>query len=1121
MAIISNQSLQGVRELNELLELTEKNLKDVSAAQKKLVKNLDLTTAKGHKTLNEELKTSALREKELIQIENEKVKLLKTEEQLLQAKNRTQTQVRKEQERQIKITKRLKRETEKLTSRYQQESALLNRLRKRFKDLALTEGTATSKTRRLATQIKKLDTRLRSADAAVGQFQRNVGNYSSALTGSLGAVGQFTTGAGAIAGAVLLAGSAIRSAVGIIKDFEQAGANLAATLGDLATEDNINKLAEDAKNLGASTAFSATEVRSLQTEFAKLGFNPDAIINATEATLNLAAATGSDLAEAAAIAGATLGGFGLAADQTQRVTDLMARSFSISALDIDKFRESMKTAAPAARAVGISVEETTALLGTLANAGISGSKAGTSLATAFINLNEKGLNLEKGLEKVSVSSDKLGTAVDLVGKEAAKAFLVLAEGTKVTEGFEKSLLDAGGAAKAMADIQLDTLEGSIKILNSSWEGLILSMEDGSGVMSDIAKFVLRDLATALSIISGESKEAKKEFSFLGTIMTAIKTSFEVLISVVKLFILPIRLAVDLIGRLAERLGLTSERLKDVTGSFQFFVQVLNNIPELIGIIVDVMSAFFLGLGDAVVGTAKIFRGFFRGIGDGFAAAGTLAKDFALILVNIFDEEERNKAIAKFQEDLGKGLISAAASKDIKDGSDAIGKAFLGGLTDSISVAKFRIEALFKDDEALKLAKQAGEDQENARQDGVEDVRKARQPKSIKELQQEKDDEGLNALLLSRQKRAAAIAKETSTSRVKDFNESEQFNEKKLTSALNSIRKETEETRKEIELRRDILLQNENLTKNARTKIREEATEELRKIENDSIQRQLDLQAQANEQALEQEDNFLAAIKKKLTSGFDFAKGLIDKGIQAQRKAHQERLNQFDEEIAASKKLQDSLAEDARRGVADAEENLVFAREKEREATLERIQEVERQKRVEEGLVFLKLLANNAGNPNVKQPVLTSIAQFTAARLFISALGGLYEGTEDTGTVNNPLDSKGGRLKVLHDHERVVPKKDNIKMEGISNAELGHLAEQYKLGKLIEADRKHKELHIINNYQSNNQMLNKMDELIKSNDNAYKKIKQTNWSLDALGRLVEEVSGNGKRVKNTYEKDGIF
>ena len=163
----------------------------------------------------------------------------------------------------------------------------------------------------------------------------------------------------------------------VAADFEQSMAKVKAVSG--ATGDEFKKLQDNAKELGRTTRFTASEVSALQLEYAKLGFSADEITQVTGATLNLAQATGSDLAQSAEVAGATLRAFGLNASETERVTDVMAASFSSSALDINSFQDSMKFVAPVAKAAGVSLEEATAMLGQLANNGIKGSNAGTSL----------------------------------------------------------------------------------------------------------------------------------------------------------------------------------------------------------------------------------------------------------------------------------------------------------------------------------------------------------------------------------------------------------------------------------------------------------------------------------------------------------------------------------------------------------------------------------------------------------------------------------------------------------------------------------------------------------------------------------------------------------------------
>ena len=482
------------------------NLKERTAALKEITRLQKQLDKERKKAINTGKQAVGI-EKELVKVQEQDRKVKKQLKVARTEKFRQLQETNLALRNQKKLVKADIIENSKLSSVYERQSAKLNRLRKELKNLILTEGEGSAKTKKLALEVGNLDRKLKGADAAAGQFQRNVGNYPKGLSKAVGALKNFAGALGITAGIAGLV-RALGNAITIAKDFEQGNANLAAVLGK--TKDEIGTLTNDAKRLGAATAFSATQVSGLQTEFAKLGFNEQEILNATEATLSLAAATGSDLGEAAAIAGSTLGGFGLGAEETQRVVDVMAKSFSTSALDIEKFKESMKNAAPAAKAVGISVEETTALLGTLANAGISGSKAGNNLKTSFINLNKAGLTLEEGLEKVAKSEDKLGTAAKLVGKNAAASFLVLSEGVDVTKELTEGLNNAGGAAEKMAKEQLDTLQGSLTILNSAWEGFVLGLLSGDSAFSGISRSIVEGTTALLGFLT-PSEAINKEW----------------------------------------------------------------------------------------------------------------------------------------------------------------------------------------------------------------------------------------------------------------------------------------------------------------------------------------------------------------------------------------------------------------------------------------------------------------------------------------------------------------------------------------------------------------------------------------------------------------------------------
>jgi hypothetical protein len=271
----------------------------------------------------------------------------------------------------------------------------------------------------------------------------------------------------------------------------------------------MSALATNAKELGRSTAFTASQVVELQTEFSKLGFTTGEILNATEATLALAAASKTDLATAAVVAGNTLRGFGMDAEETGRVTDVMAKSFTSSALDMIKFQESMKLVAPIAKTAKVSLEESSAALAVLADRGVAGSLAGTQLRKIMSDLATKtGKDFQTSLEitadrlsNATSTADKLAIAKELVGDRAKGSLIALAENRDVLEQLTTQFENAGGAAQEMADKQLDNLNGDLTKLSSAWEGFLLGLEDGEGIMNKIARGAIQLVTKSLGSLT--------------------------------------------------------------------------------------------------------------------------------------------------------------------------------------------------------------------------------------------------------------------------------------------------------------------------------------------------------------------------------------------------------------------------------------------------------------------------------------------------------------------------------------------------------------------------------------------------------------------------------------------
>ena len=355
--------------------------------------------------------------------------------------------------------------------------------------------------------------------ARIKGLSAGIGTGFSAATGGVRAftaalissgVGAFIVAAGSL---VALLGKAINTS----KDFEKALSGLKAITG--ASSEEMSALADNAKELGRTTAFTASQVVQLQTEFSKLGFSTTEILDATEATLALAAASGTDLADAATVAGNTIRAFGFDASETGRVADVMSKSFTTSALDMEKFKESMKLVAPIAKVTKVSLEESSAALAILADRGVSGSMAGTQLRRVMSDLAGKtGKNFHDSLEitanrldAASTTAEKLAIAKELVGDRAKGSLIALAENRDALNDLKTAYENAGGAAQKMADEQLNNLAGDITKLSSAWEGFLLGIEDGEGVLSGIARGAIQLVTKSLTFLTEASEGVADAF----------------------------------------------------------------------------------------------------------------------------------------------------------------------------------------------------------------------------------------------------------------------------------------------------------------------------------------------------------------------------------------------------------------------------------------------------------------------------------------------------------------------------------------------------------------------------------------------------------------------------------
>jgi TP901 family phage tail tape measure protein len=336
--------------------------------------------------------------------------------------------------------------------------------------------------------------------AAVGQMQRGLTRTLSGVQANMNRLGGAMTTVGAgLAGVGAAVTAPLALAARQFSQFDDAiRATAAVTQSSGAALQSMN---DRARELGATTSFTAVQVASLMTELGRAGFRPDEINAMTQAVLDLSRATGTDAALSAGIVAASLRQFGLGADDATRAADVLTFAANSTFNTVEKLGEALEYAGPVAKELGLSLEDTVSILGALGNVGIQGSNAGTALRRLGIISAASGEKLQKlfGISNVDAAGN-LKPLVDILDEiNTATARMPVAERTakmaqafgllgitsaNVLAGSAKSVRDlrdgvaaAGGTARRAAKEMDAGLGGAIRIANSAIEGTQLALGD--------------------------------------------------------------------------------------------------------------------------------------------------------------------------------------------------------------------------------------------------------------------------------------------------------------------------------------------------------------------------------------------------------------------------------------------------------------------------------------------------------------------------------------------------------------------------------------------------------------------------------------------------------------------
>lgn len=339
-------------------------------------------------------------------------------------------------------------------------------------------------------RYKELEAKIRKVEKAYAQATKSTRGFLASLL-SLDKIATsikgFFMGLGMVITNYVV--GAFKDLIGTIQNFESSNSKLAAVLGT--TIDGVSRLTEQAKFLGRTTTATASQVTGLQTELAKLGFSQDVIEKLTPATLKFAKAVDTDLSSAAAFAGAAMRMFNKDAGEAESVMATFAVATTKSALDFNKLQASLSTVGPVANSFGFSVEETTALLGQLANAGFDASSAATATRNILLNLADSNGDLAKalggpvtnldqlvaGLRKLNSEGVNLAKALELTDKRSVAAFSTFLNRADDILALRDSITDCTGDFNAMSQTMVDNAAGSWAGFQSAVEGLVLKFFD--------------------------------------------------------------------------------------------------------------------------------------------------------------------------------------------------------------------------------------------------------------------------------------------------------------------------------------------------------------------------------------------------------------------------------------------------------------------------------------------------------------------------------------------------------------------------------------------------------------------------------------------------------------------
>ena len=478
----------------------------------------------------------------------------------------------------------LERESVKLEQRIKDTEAALKRQGQKLEATGARLKEAGVDTGNLAQKDAELTSRIKELRAEQDKAADSAGTFGERTAQAFEAAGQAITAAGVAAAVKEIAG-AFMECVGVAGDFEEAMSTIEAL--SQANARDMAALSAEAKDLGATTKFTAKEAGDAMGYMAMAGWDATDMLQGMDGVLQLAAASGEDLAMVSDIVTDSLSAFGLTAKDTAHFSDVLAAAATNSNTNVAIMGETFKMSASVAGALGYSIEDVAVAMGLMANSGVKGSIAGTALRNTFNGLLEgvtltgaafgeyeysaikadgtmKGFGSTidelRGYFEQMTEAERVANAQAIAGQRGYNGLLAILNATDADyASLTNSINNCTGAAQRMANVKLDNMNGQLTLMKSAWDALKTTIgeqfipemrglyEIGTDVFGVVDDFVKENPALVRAVLTFTGVMGGAALAITG--VNAAMTVFKAL-NVAAMFTNPVFLAAGAIGALA-------------------------------------------------------------------------------------------------------------------------------------------------------------------------------------------------------------------------------------------------------------------------------------------------------------------------------------------------------------------------------------------------------------------------------------------------------------------------------------------------------------------------------------------------------------------------------------------